>query len=110
MFRVKQNSGYFQISDKNGKHLHSDGSILKTIEYWPTREQAQAVLDKYQPAHVWEHGDVFEEKRGTTMIYLVIDATPYVYCCPGPCWGAHDNSVSSYLQNATFLFNIKEKL
>ena len=40
---------YFALRNNDLVHLHSDGQVLPTPEYWPTRELAQAVLDKYQP-------------------------------------------------------------
>ncbi|KKN77863.1 hypothetical protein LCGC14_0356000 [marine sediment metagenome] len=102
-------------------YMHRDGEIVHgAVEYWPTREQAQAVLDKFQPPHVWEHGDVFRWIEpigdGSVMVYLIIDAGPVVYtlvsepedhvdyhpavACPEPV---------KLLENATFLFNIREK-
>ncbi len=95
------------VGAQRGVCLHSDGSILTTSEYWPTREQAQAVLDKFQPKHVWVNGDVFKNEFGTSMIFL------------DPLTGKEVRSISSrcagtcglnQLIAATFLFNIKDKL
>ena len=119
MFKVNELQGIhlFKIVDsQRGVCLHSDGSILTTSEYWPTREQAQAVLDKFQPKHVWKHGDVFKNgnksspgtmmyihpekqfgEREPQVIYVYRDTYPY-------------DSVERYTNGATFLFNIKDKL
>jgi len=152
--------------------LHSDGSIYRVREFWPTRELAQAVLDKWQhehdewqqvvetahaaikartvrqvaamvareiriearttrlaadardaleairarkPEHVWVHGDVFMAKTRDqgqqAMIYL--NPSPHalsvIFLHPnGKNWASH--AVSRYLKDATFLFNIREKL
>lgn len=91
--------------------LHSDGSIYDghCAEWWPTREQAQAVLDKYQPVHVWEHGDVFDV-GGCKMMYLRwYDHRSGVMHLDTFNTGVH-NRVDDYLCGATFLFNIKDKL
>ena len=95
--------------------MHRDGEIITDcVEYWPTRELAQAVLGKFQPKpkHAWKHGDVFQHSGcGTTrldrtMIYLCIGNKPQaVY--------VHDNRIAGgdvqvYLKGAVFLFNIME--
>jgi len=97
--------------EENGNYLHSDGSwFMLCPEWWPTREFAQAVLDKYQPPkpeHVWEHGDVFRRESGTVMVYLVIaDVGPVVYLLTyaGPGKGMLDIC----LADATFICNIKD--
>ena len=106
------------VDAQRGVCLHSDGSILTTSEYWPTREQAQAVLDEFQPKHVWKHGDVFrwtENKGdGSAMIHLELDEGPVVYTLvPGLkyCINYHPAVACpepiELLADATFLFNIK---
>lgn len=111
-FKVKEywGSGYYYIGDDSENYMHRDGEIiLKAREYWPTQERAQAVLDKFQPPHVWKHGDVFKRKSGVVFIYLVIYGTgPVVYLLgySGPDKGILDVC----LADATFLFNIKEKI
>lgn len=90
-------------------HLHSDGSVYHQCpEYWPEEAQARAVLDKFQPEHVWMHGDVFRTKNnGSLMIHLVLFDGPVVYILEysGPDKGA----VSYCLEGATFLFNVRDK-
>lgn len=53
MFKIQQyarRGGNFYIKDTHNNFLHSDGSTIScAAEYWPTEEQAQAVLDKFQP-------------------------------------------------------------
>ena len=112
MFKVTKgtNSGNWSITDENRNYMHGDGSVFHRCgEYWPTREQAQAVLDKYQPPHVWEHGDVFQIGKCIMMylsaypepavIHLNVEHTQRVW------W-----NLPGYLTGATFLFNIKDKL
>ena len=98
------------------RYLHSDGQVFNTPEYWPTKEAAQAVLDKFypKPKHVWEHGDVFKSvhkfipdvmmylhpekkhgKRGPRVVYMSSDTYAY-----GP--------INQYLADTKFLFNIKD--
>jgi len=121
MFKVnmccnRQRVNVFKIVDDNYNYLHSDGAIYPCGEYWPTRKQAQAVLDKFQPKHIWKHGDVFrngnKHNPGTMMylhpekdyrgrepqvVYVHKDTYPYA-------------PVEQYTDGATFLFNIKDKL
>lgn len=109
MFEIKDKPvGGCSIMDERHWYLHSNGSIWRTAEYFPTRERAQDVLDKFQPKHVWKHGDVFKNSIGVTMIYIEPLTGPAVYSvscyCTGTC------GVEHHLKNATFLFNIKEKL
>ena len=111
----------FAIRDKRtNQYLHSDGAVYDNqyAEWWPTEEQAQAVLDKYPPKHVWVHGDVFrwDESDGywSVMIHLKLADGPVVYCLMDifrrdanyhPALA--DPSPEYLLANATFLFNIK---
>ena len=113
MFEVKQyGSGRsWYIGDSKCNYMHRDGEVLSTREYWPTEEQAQAVLDKFQPKHVWLHGDVFKVSKtwGSIMMYVCPRGEePRVvylnYDMVTTC------RVSAYLDEATFLFNIADKI
>lgn len=53
-FELKQwySTGNWYIKDRKGNFMHRDGEIVHgAAEYWPTKAEAQAVLDKYQPKH-----------------------------------------------------------
>jgi len=114
MFEVRNGSvSNCYISDGNNNYLHSDGSVLSCAEFWPTKEQAQAVLDKYPPPRVWKHGDVFTSKAAP-FICLMFDGSERlrIFHLGSRAIG---NSVSpkylgEYLEDATFLFNVKDKL
>jgi len=100
------------ISDVGSRYLHSDGHVFSTVEYFPTRKRAQAVLDKFypKPEHVWEHGDVFDNSVGR-WIYLEPAASPMVISLDYPKDDATQGSTPSIqLNDAKFLFNIKEKI
>ena len=119
MFGIEQGCEQYVIADAARNSLHSNGKIyLHCFEYFPTYEDAQAVLDKFypKPQHVWEHGDVFESgypanqgimmyihqdeghvKRPPQVIYLNDDT--YTFSPP-----------EKYLKGAKLLFNIKEKI
>ena len=110
MFEVKAygTGRSWYIGDSKYNYMHRDGEVLSTREYWPTEEQAQAVLDKFQPKHVWRHGDVFKTWAFTMMyihsrtgtqqvVYLDSDREPTRW-------------VSGCLNGATFLFNIADKI
>jgi len=108
----------YRIVDEKGNHLHSDGSIYETAEYFPSAEVAQKVLDKFypKPEHVWEHGDVFRSNgmdHGQTMMYLHPEKR-YGKRKPSAIYVSGDtyaySNVSRYLKGAKFLFNIKDKL
>jgi hypothetical protein len=113
MFEVK---GYwddnYYIGNGHGNYMHRDGEIVSgACEYWPTREQAQAVLDKYQPPHVWKHGDVFKNRVGVCMILVQNhDSTEERVFCLAPYCDLDHPDVDHWLRNATFLFNINDKL
>jgi hypothetical protein len=108
--RTRTDDNFYFLRDDARRFLHSDGSILNTPEYWPTREAAQVVLDKFQPKHEWKHGDVFElTKHGFIMMYIHLN-------CKNPRV-IHLNhamvatlSACRYLEDAEFLFNVMEKL
>lgn len=120
MFRVWSNYGRsFYIAEHEkcvSRCLHSDGSVYSTREFWPTRELAQSVLDKYQPAHVWKHGDVFETETLSqgrqTMIFLSVQGleTCVIFLASNSRNRNASRQLGAYLKNATFLFNIKSKL
>jgi len=109
MFEVDQHmmAGHVVVDKHFNTYLHSDGShIVGCPECWPTREQAQAVLDKYRPPYVWKHGDVFTSGR-YTQIFLEPGSGPMT-CVLDKAgkFGTPD----SQLPGAIFLFNIKDKL
>lgn len=118
MFEVtNRNSDRYYITDDQELYLHSDGSVFyRSIEYWPTQEVAQIILDKFQPKHVWEHGDVFEcreEIEGAIMIYMGAKYDkPQVFYLLHPTYDNLGTSLPAcrYLENAKFLFNIRSKL
>ena len=90
--------------------MHRDGEIVHgATEYWPTREQAQAVLDKFQfqPPHVWKRGDVFYYSNCIMVYWEQADQPRVSYMEDGLTASCN---VTSYLKYATFLFNIKDKL
>lgn len=122
MFEIQQQipSSFFIKSNKRCLciYLHSDGQSLSTIEFWPTREHAQAVLDKFypEPKHEWEHGDVFRSNgmdHGQTMVYLHPEKR-YEKRKPSVVYVSSDtyaySEVDVYLIGAKFLFNIKDIL
>lgn len=118
MFSIEPANGQFVLVDSARNGLHSDGSIYyRCYEFFPTQEDAQAVLDKFRPElkHVWKHGDVFESGHPLNpgIMMLVQPGLPYNI---KPCvvWLNTDchaySPVSEYLVGAKFLFNIKEKI
>lgn len=62
------------------------------------------------PPHKWEHGDVFRNTAGVTMIYIasLINPQKFIFCISGPC--CCDHTIKEWLIEGKFLFNIKEKL
>jgi hypothetical protein len=118
-FRVAKYEGIamderWVVRDEGMNHLHCDGSVYHMCpEYWPTREQAQAVLDKHRP-HVWKHGDVFRRKSGAVDIYIMLNAGPIVYNLRSKYYRGHPGTAAPdykvCLADAKFLFNIKDKL
>lgn len=71
-------------------------------------EKAQKDL----PPHRWEHGDIFKTYTGCIMVYLKFTyGHPRIVCVVGRTGGLVERqNFDSVLQNAKFLFNIKEKL
>jgi len=106
-----ERKGEFYIYDAGAFspcYLHSDGRALSTREFFPSREDAQAVLDKFYPKqeHVWVHGDVFENVAGI-QIYLEPFNGPIVVNLQ------HTKSSGTpdvQLPDSKFLFNIGEKI
>jgi hypothetical protein len=99
----------FKIVDNNHNYLHSDGVVYPCGEYWPTREQAQAVLDKFQPApppHVWTHGDVFENSAGVFIYFEPYGGKVTINVLRSKGSG----TPNIQLPGSTFLFNIKDAL
>lgn len=114
MFKVKRfaNTSYY-VNRGGRENLHSDGQILQTREYWPTEAQAQAVLDKFQPPHVWVHGDVFKAASNCGLDHPMMYVTtggygPYVIHLTN--YQVRSRCLENYLENATFLFNIRSKI
>ncbi len=73
-------------------------------------ERRQKDLEK-SPEHIWKHGDVFKTNTDVIMMYFkfVTNDPPQAICIVGNCGGpALDLDCS--LNNAKFLFNIKERL
>jgi len=95
------------------QYLHSDGQVFDTLEYWSTKENTQAVMDKFypKPKHVWKHGDVFMS-GDLSMIYIKYDngKPAQAICLESPVSGPAFGNMSHRLNEAKFLFNIKEKI
>lgn len=104
--------GQYVVADAAQNSMHSDGKIYSgCYEYFPTQEDAQKVLDKFQPGHVWEHGDVFANKLGQIMLYIQVYNRFHqvISFADGPdhSW---NYDVGINLRNVKFLFNIRSKL
>ena len=113
MFTVKSAYGdVCFISNGSSSYLHSDGSVYDVIEYFPTEEIAQKVLDKFYPKlkHIWKHGDVFESghpmNQGIMMYVIIHGRSPTAIYLERNCLAFND--LEYYLKNAKFLFNIKD--
>ena len=120
MFEIRQfrNGSNYCIAEtiRSGEwnYLHSNGKIYHcAAEYWPTKSEAQAILDKFypKPKHVWEHGDVFVTKGGLFMIYIapIYNKPPLAFCLTSPIGGPADDT-DDCLSRSKFLFNIREKI
>ncbi len=106
-FEVKPFSNSYYIGKGTGDYMHRDGEIVPgATEYWPTREQAQAVLDKFQPKHVWVHGDVFTNCGGATWLYAIKNNIPDVICISGSEGDGTLEVQMSESVDTRFLFNI----
>ena len=116
MFEVKRGLTWWYISDRNENFMHRDGDVIHgPPEYWHTREQAQAVLDKYRPpcGRRLEDGDVYENDEGCLVmfVHMLHISLPQVLYLTGPDVGSYEIwSDENNLLFATFLFNIKDKL
>lgn len=112
MFNVKSCYKNWLIVSEKDEHMHRDGEIIRYCpEYWPTEKQAQAVLDKFQPKHVWERGDVVQCYDGAIVVCVQESGGPI------RIFGIGDGHLNDEYQtdvnlnaDATFLFNIKDKL
>ena len=116
MFELIEHSLYegesYAVRDqKTGYFLHNDGREFKKCPEWfPTRELAQVVLDKYQPKHVWEHGDVVECYDGAIVICIKKSGEEIrIFGIDGVYKAEYDVEINLDGE-ATFLFNIREKL
>jgi len=115
MFEIKHTIGseVVFISNEKMSYLHSDGSIYDVAEFFPSKEIAQKVLDKFypKPEHVWEHGDVFVTKGDLFMIYIApIYNKPALAFCLTPPIGGPASDTNDCLSRGKFLFNIKDKI
>ena len=115
MFEVKGYAhGNCFISDGNDNYMHRDGEIVSgACEYWPTKKQAQAVLDKYQPPHVWKDGDVGKTEDGEFIIlaHCTRDPQQHFIVLLGNDAGSYevwDPCVDPL--HTSYLFNIKNVL
>lgn len=68
--------------------------------------------ENLEQTHKWEHGDVFKTSVNNIMIYLKFTiGPPRTVCIHGPTGGmVEQKNIKNILQDAKFLFNIKEKL
>ncbi len=121
MFEIFGNTtDHFIIECKQPRacYLHSDGSVYeRCIEFYPTREVAEAILAKYpdaalpepeQPLHEWKHGDVFALKQSGNILICIhcrggeLQAFDINWCA-GPA-----EDLAEYIDRAKFLFNIND--
>ena len=121
MFNVEHvpSLNQYVVADAARNSLHSNGTIYGMVfEYFPSRQTAQEVLDKFypKPEHVWEHGDVFKSGHPTNsgrMMYIHQDEG-HRKRQPQVIYIDHDicaySPLNRYLDGAKFLFNIKEKI
>lgn len=89
-------------------YLHCDGRVINVCEYFETKEDAQAVLDKFypKPKHVWKHGDIFENSEGMWIYLKPVTGVIVVYLKGSDMGG----TPKIQLDGAKFLFNIREKI
>lgn len=116
MFKVKLGSGilntYF-ISDGDRNYMHRDGTILHdACEYWVGWEAAQAVLDKFQPAHVWKNGDIFKSHSNTMVYHKFFGHRGSAAVCvdPNTAVVGPSGDLEATMENAVFLYNICDRL
>lgn len=112
-FKVRPSGSECFISDGTNRYLHSDGSIYSCVEFWPFKEIAEEILDKYypKPAHVWKHGDVMKVGGNPYMFFKLqrSDSIPMIVGLDG-VHAVHGLYAIRLTQNAEFLFNINDKL
>lgn len=127
MFKIKEfGGGHVRLEWPNKTvgnckwFLHSNGSILKTVELWPTRADAEAILAKYPDAaplvieplkHEWKHGDIFESPVASNEAMVYLHAK--YWSSAGVFYIDHQygdiiNDIQEYLKDAKFLFNIND--
>ena len=78
----------FKIVDDNYNYLHSDGVVYPCGEYWPTKEQAQAVLDKFRHAEKFARL-AFSYSMGTASFQTKIEPKPKHIWVHGMCLSPH---------------------
>lgn len=115
MFRDSHFYIHNGLTDRH-MYLHCDGRVINVCEYFESYAAAKKVLDKYypKPEHVWKHGDVFNSGGEWPKIYIkVYGQQPRVFHLRGASNGegmVTCGCLNEHLNNATFLFNIREKL
>ena len=74
-------------------------------------KKAQKDLEKPTP-HKWEHGDIFRAPPNVILMYLKFSPRPpQIVSIVGPTGGAVKREFfAETIQDAKFLFNIREKL
>ena len=74
-------------------------------------ERQQKEIEK-NPPHKWEHGDIYKSNTGCIMVYLKFTSgPPLTVCIRGRTGGMVERKhFDNALKDATFLFNIREKL
>lgn len=114
-FRVRLGSiildTYF-ISDGDRDYMHRDGEVIHdACEYFPTEEQAQAVLDKFRPTpppHVWVDGDVGVDLDGEIVVLAHCDRSSqqHYIVLNGDSAGAYEEWDNIDASCNTFLYNV----
>ena len=101
--------GRFCCCDPAHNYQDKPGAFYREILRLDKIRTAKLVV----PAHVWKHGDVFRNNVDVIMVYIqtILGDAEHVFCVSGNCAG-HSNAdyVHAQLENATFLFNIKNAL
>ncbi len=110
------NLEYYISDEYDESFLHSNGRVLSTQEFWPTRADAEAILAKYPdaappvespPPHEWVHGDVLESYDGQTLVCVGISAGHIRVFGVGTAVGEFEAAVNLD-DEAKFLFNIND--
>jgi len=117
MFEIKKLvADAYYIANKKNLYLHSDGNIFDVVEYFPSAEAAQKILDKFypKPKHEWENGDIFisGSTHHTPMIYIRYSGFRKPAQAFGLCdvIGGPASDMDAVMDGAEFLFNIRDKL